>query len=243
MTATAPSKTLYVRNLNESVKLPILKQDLQTTFSQFGNVLNVIAHKNLRMRGQAFVVFEDLAGAEAALEQVRGFEYHGKKMDVQFAKSASDDTVVREQGEEAYEQHKKRRLEQKGISLNMAAIKGLEQRKAAEATNKAKRLQQTTQQPVRKPRPAAPPAAVQQHNPPNKVLFISNLPDTASKEDLIQIYGKFDGFREVRMVPGRKGIAFVEYDTEGQAGMARVNTSKLELHGNAVQVVFQRKIN
>jgi RNA recognition motif-containing protein len=116
MTAVAPSKTLYVRNLNESVKLPVLKQDLETTFSQFGNVLNVIAHKNLKMRGQAFVVFEDTAAAEAALAQVRGFEYHGKKMDVQFAKTPSDDTVLREQGEDAFEQHKKQRLEVKGSS-------------------------------------------------------------------------------------------------------------------------------
>ena len=114
MAAIVPSKTLYVRNLNESVKLPVLKQDLQTTFSQFGNVVNVIAHKNLKMRGQAFVVFDDLAAAEAALNKVRGFEYHGKQMDVQFAKTPSDDTVKREQGDDAFEQHKKRRLEIKG---------------------------------------------------------------------------------------------------------------------------------
>ena len=116
MAAIVPSKTLYVRNLNESVKLPVLKQDLQTTFSQFGNVVNVIAHKNLKMRGQAFVVFDDLAAAEAALNKVRGFEYHGKQMDVQFAKTPSDDTVKREQGDDAFEQHKKRRLENKGTT-------------------------------------------------------------------------------------------------------------------------------
>ena len=59
----------------------------------------------------------------------------------------------------------------------------------------------------------------------------------------MQIYGQYDGFREVRMVPGRKGIAFVEYDMEGQAGLARVNTLKLVLDGQQVQVTFQRKIN
>jgi RNA recognition motif-containing protein len=110
----APNNTLYIRNLNESVKLPILKQDLETTFSQFGTVINVVAHKNLKMRGQAFVVFDDLSAAQAALEKVRGFEYHGKKMDVQFAKSLSDDVVLREQSQEEFEQHKKRRLEAKG---------------------------------------------------------------------------------------------------------------------------------
>jgi len=115
----APNKTLYIRNLNESVKLPILKQDLQTTFSQFGNVINVVAHKNLKMRGQAFVVFEDMGAAQAALEKVRGFEYHGKKMDVQFARTLSDDVVVREQSQDDFEQHKKRRLDAKGTENHL----------------------------------------------------------------------------------------------------------------------------
>jgi U2 small nuclear ribonucleoprotein B'' len=113
------NKTLYVRNLNESVKLPVLKQDLETTFSQFGKVINVIAHKNLRMRGQAFVVFEDQSAAEAAQRAVQGFKYHEKEMQVQFAKTPSDDTVKRERGDEAYEQHKKQRLELKGTSSSM----------------------------------------------------------------------------------------------------------------------------
>jgi U2 small nuclear ribonucleoprotein B'' len=109
------TKTLYVRNLNESVKLPVLKQDLEETFSHFGKVVNVIAYKNIRMRGQAFVVFEDQSAAETALRAVQGFKYHEKEMQVQFAKTPSDDTIKRERGEEAYEEHKKRRLEIKGI--------------------------------------------------------------------------------------------------------------------------------
>lgn len=59
----------------------------------------------------------------------------------------------------------------------------------------------------------------------------------------MQVYSQFEGFREVRMVPGRKGIAFVEYDTEGQAGMAKVNTSKFVMEDRQVSVTYQRKIN
>jgi|SRR5579859_5333172 RNA recognition motif-containing protein len=108
------TNTLYIRNLNESIKLPVLKQDLQTTFSQFGKVIDVIAHKNIRMRGQAFVVFEDPDAAKAAQHGVQGFKYHDKEMQVQFAKTPSDATVKRESGEEAYQEFKKRRLERKG---------------------------------------------------------------------------------------------------------------------------------
>src|SRR5271156_2546668 len=101
----SPNKTLYVRNLDESIKLPILKQDLETIFSQFGTVLNVIAHKNLKMRGQAFIVFDDQKAAEKALGTVQEFPFHGKKMQVQYAKSQSDDTVKRDHTEEEFENH------------------------------------------------------------------------------------------------------------------------------------------
>jgi hypothetical protein len=109
-----PNKTLYVRNLDESIKLPILKQDLETIFSQFGRVLNVIAHKNIKMRGQAFIVFDDQVAAQRALGSVQQFPFHGKQMEVHYAKSQSDDTVKRERSEEEFEQHKKQRLEIKG---------------------------------------------------------------------------------------------------------------------------------
>ena len=252
MTAVAPNKTLYVRNLDESIKLPILKQDLQTIFSQFGTVINVIAHKNIRMRGQAFVVFADQLAAEKALEGVQEFPFHGKKMEVHYAKTQSDDTVKRERGEEEFEQHKKQRLQVKGASIFMEGrlLTGVEMKKAAEEAKKARQelapaaaaAAAAAAAQRKQPRPAQP-AIPSHHLPPNKVLFLQNLPDSTTKEQLVQIYGQFDGFREVRMVPGRKGIAFVEYDMEGQAGLARVNTAKLVLEDRQVSVTFQRKIN
>jgi U2 small nuclear ribonucleoprotein B'' len=247
MTAVAPNKTLYVRNLDESIKLPILKQDLQTIFSQFGTVVNVIAHKNIRMRGQAFIVFADQLAAEKALGGVQEFPFHGKKMEVHYAKSQSDDTVKRERGEEEFEKHKKQRLQVKGASIFMEdrLLTGLEMKKVAEEAKKARQAlpaSAVTAAQRKQPRPAQP-AIPSHHLPPNKVLFLQNLPDSTTKEQLIQIYGQFDGFREVRMVPGRKGIAFVEYDMEGQAGLARVNTAKLVLEDRQISVTFQRKIN
>jgi U2 small nuclear ribonucleoprotein B'' len=248
MTAVAPNKTLYVRNLDESIKLPILKQDLQTIFSQFGTVINVVAHKNIRMRGQAFIVFADQLAAEKALGGVQEFPFHGKKMEVHYAKTQSDDTIKRERGEEEFEQHKKQRLQVKGASVFMKGrlLTGIEMKKAAEEAKKARQAlpgAATAAAAQRKQSRPAQPAIPSHHLPPNKVLFLQNLPDSTTKEQLVQIYGQFDGFREVRMVPGRKGIAFVEYDMEGQAGLARVNTVKLVLEDRQVSVTFQRKIN
>jgi U2 small nuclear ribonucleoprotein B'' len=233
------NKTLYVRNLNEAVKLPILKQDLETTFSQFGNVINIIAHKNLRMRGQAFVVFDDQKAAEKAQQAVQGFSLHEKPIQVQFARTPSDDTIKRDRGNEEYEQHKRQRLENKGRKLR-GALMQIELKKAHEATDKARRNQPSA--PTKKTRPAQSHIPAQ-HLPPNKVLFLQSLHDSDTKETLVAIYIKFDGFREVRMVPGRKGIAFVEYDTEGQAGMAKAGTSKIVLEDRQISVTYQRKIN
>src|SRR5271170_1790949 len=115
-------------------------------------------------------------------------------------------------------------------------------RKEADAAMKARLTQPAPVAQAKKPRPAQP-TIPSHHLPPNKVLFLQNLPDSTTKEELVQIYSVFEGFREVRMVPGRKGIAFVEYDMEGQAGLARVNTAKLVLEDRQVSVTFQRKIN
>lgn len=47
--------------------------------------------------------------------------------------------------------------------------------------------------------------------PPNKILFIRQVPDDYGVEALTAIFSRYPGFKEVRTVPGRKGIAFVEY--------------------------------
>lgn len=57
------------------------------------------------------------------------------------------------------------------------------------------------------------------------------------------IFGRFEGFREVRLVPARKGLAFVEYESEAGAISAKENTAGMVL-GNAQQVIkvtYQRQ--
>lgn len=78
--APAPNSTLYVQNLNERIKVPVLKQSLEALFSTYGPVLSVVAHSNLRMRGQAFISFGDTDTATRALEEVNGFPLYGKGM-------------------------------------------------------------------------------------------------------------------------------------------------------------------
>jgi hypothetical protein len=47
-------------------------------FSQFGKVIDVVALKTYRLRGQAWVVFADVAAATSALRTMQGFPFFEK---------------------------------------------------------------------------------------------------------------------------------------------------------------------
>ena len=53
-----PIKCLYINNINEKVKLDVLKQTLNMVFSQYGTVEQIIASANLKKKGQAWVLFQ-----------------------------------------------------------------------------------------------------------------------------------------------------------------------------------------
>ena len=57
-----------------------MKKTLHMLFKNYGEVLDVVAHSNLRMRGQAFVSFESPEIARKALKEVRGFPLYSKPM-------------------------------------------------------------------------------------------------------------------------------------------------------------------
>jgi hypothetical protein len=60
--------------------IPVMKASLRGLFKSYGEVLDVVAHKNLRMRGQAFVSFETIDIAKKAAKEVRGFPLYSKPM-------------------------------------------------------------------------------------------------------------------------------------------------------------------
>lgn len=77
--------------------------------------------------------------------------------------------------------------------------------------------------------------------PPNKILFVQNVPDEYDVDALTSIFSRFDGFREIRLVPGRRGIAFVEYEAEQGAITARENTAGMNLGDTPIKVTYQRQ--
>lgn len=59
-------------------------------FATYGVILDIIALKTMKMRGQAHVVFRDIDSSTQAMRALQGFEFCGKEMNIQYAKGKSD---------------------------------------------------------------------------------------------------------------------------------------------------------
>ncbi|KAI9880409.1 MAG: U2 snRNP complex subunit msl1 [Pleopsidium flavum] len=86
----APNQTLYCTNLPDKLQKQDLRLSIYTLFSTYGPVLDVVALKTMKMRGQAHVVFRDVQASTQALRALQGFDFFGKEMKIQYAKSKSD---------------------------------------------------------------------------------------------------------------------------------------------------------
>ena len=93
------------------------------------------------------------------------------------------------------------------------------------------------------PGDAPPPKVPKPSNaPPSNVLFASNLPEDCSDMMLGILFQQYAGFKEVRMVPGNKGIAFVEFADETQASLARQGLDGFKLTPtDALSLVFAKR--
>ncbi|KAF5462478.1 hypothetical protein F2P56_018486 [Juglans regia] len=215
-TEVPPNVTIYINNLNEKIKLEELKKSLLAVFSQFGKILEVLAFKTLKHKGQAWVVFEDVSSASNALRQMQGFPFYDKPMRIQYAKTKSDiiakgdGTFVPRERRKRHDDKGKKKKEQHdanqaGMGLNPAY---------AGAYGATPALSQLPYPGSGKPMLPEGPA------PPNNILFVQNLPHETTPMMLQMLFYQYTGFKEVRMVETKPGIAFVEYGDEMQSTAA-----------------------
>ncbi|KAI9447729.1 hypothetical protein H4582DRAFT_1802372 [Lactarius indigo] len=91
-----PNTTLYINNLNDKINKDEIRSQLFALFTTYGKLIDVVATKTPKMRGQAFLVFTDLASATAALRACDGMAFYDKPMRISYAKSKSHATLRRE---------------------------------------------------------------------------------------------------------------------------------------------------
>lgn len=56
--------------------------------------------------------------------------------------------------------------------------------------------------------------------PPNKILFIHNVPEAVVRDDLDGLFRQYPGLIDVRVIPGRN-VAFVEFTDAASSATAR----------------------
>ncbi|XP_057439265.1 U1 small nuclear ribonucleoprotein A [Lotus japonicus] len=210
---TPQNNTIYINNLNEKIKIEELKKSLHAVFSQFGKILEVFAAKTLKHKGQAWVVFEDLSSASNALRQMQGFPFYDKPMRIQYAKAKSD--IIAKADGTFVPREKRKRHEDKGNKKrkdqNDANLAGMGLNPAYPGAYGATPI----------PYPGGLKSMVPEAPaPPNNILFIQNLPNETTPMMLQMLFLQYPGFKEVRMVETKPGIAFVEYGDEMQSTVA-----------------------
>ncbi|KAH7072847.1 hypothetical protein BKA63DRAFT_534524 [Paraphoma chrysanthemicola] len=85
-----PNRTLYVRGLPDKLAKDDLKRNLYMLFATYGVILDVVALKTMKMRGQAHVVFRDIDSSTQAMRALQGFTFFGKDMQIAYARGKSD---------------------------------------------------------------------------------------------------------------------------------------------------------
>jgi len=165
------------------------------------------------MRGQAWVVFDELPSATRAQREMSNFLFFGKPMRVTFAKAKSD-VIAKLDG--SFQQRQKRKAgddgrPKKGTAGQPAAKKA----RVAQPANAAAASAAAT------PAASAAPSASSNEPPPppHRILFVENLPPQANDMALSMLFQQHPGFTEARVIGG-KGVAFVEFVETHQAAQA-----------------------
>lgn len=78
---------------------------------------------------------------------------------------------------------------------------------------------------------------------PNKILFIQNIPQGIGQEQITTAFRQFPQLVEVRMIPNRPDLAFVEYESEQAANTARAALDRYEMlpGSQPIRVLFARR--
>ncbi|KAJ3065305.1 hypothetical protein HDU98_011330 [Podochytrium sp. JEL0797] len=235
-TFVKPSQTLYVRNVCDKASKIELKTSLYHLFAQHGPVIDVVYKKTAATRGQAFVVFRDVASATAAMRALQGFPFFERALKIEYAKAKSSAVSLLE-GRVAPPKRN-------GAAAAAAPVQ------AEDNDNEDEDNEQESKDPSNKRAREDEPAANgddkkrktaeveeeedddvdmeeddddEDENPASKILFLTHLPSqiTSSSDALTTLFKDYAGFKEVRLIPGKSDLAFVEYSTLDQAAEAK----------------------
>ena len=222
-----PNPTLYLSNIDWSIKKALLKRSLLALFSRHGKVMEVIclrgnAGGGRPLRGQAWVIFESLSAATAALEAERGFIFFGRPLMVNYAKEVSD-RIAKRDGTYGAKTKEKRAAKRK---LEDAAGGDGGASKSAKLSNDAGGVTASVSDPstlVGGQQSSVPPSSQSTaeslaSSTPSSLLLARNLPTECNDMMLAMLFRQYSGYKEVKMIG--EGNATIEFGTENEATSA-----------------------
>jgi RNA recognition motif-containing protein len=237
-----PNQTLYVNNLNEKIKKDELKKALYLVFSAYGNIVEINVSTTYRMRGQAWVVFDQLSSATRAQRELQNFLFFGKPMRITFARAKSD-TIARLDGTYAQRAKRKQAPDDKDLTKPRKGGPVAKKAKKDGGEKKAKAAAAAAAAPAA-PAPAAPvaaPASLEPPPPPHRILFVEQLPAAATDLMLGMLFQQYPGFKEARVIPGKQ-VAFVEFAEVEQAATAMDALQGFKItQQNLMKITFAKK--
>ncbi|BFU22500.1 U1snRNP-specific protein, putative [Entamoeba histolytica HM-1:IMSS-B] len=190
------SCTLYINNLDQSIKPNRIRDSLNTVFGAYGNVLQVCVRKSLKMRGQAFVIYDTKESAQFAMESLQNHELFDRPMHINYSKVESD-IIVKKQGKEITRERKPKQIK-------VQIEKTLEHEESPINQDIEKKESNETKLPPNSPTKYT-----------NNRLFIKSVPQNVSKQRLEELFKQQEGFVEVRYIVIKgNAVAFIEFKDE-----------------------------
>ena len=230
-----PCETLYIKNLNEKIKIDELKEALNKEFSQYGEIIEIRVRNTIRLKGQAFISFKTKEESSKAKKNLNDKLFLNKKLIIEFAKTPSD-SILLLQGKLTNNQKKIKDLSRKRKRDEFYEnLKNEIEKEKINNVNNNEMIINAKDSNENEISIKINPEEV------NKSLFVQGLKNSVTNQMLIDLFNSLSGFKEVKYFP-TKGICFVEYDTVENATNALLKYDKFDLGNDCIlRVSFSKK--
>ncbi|RXW25288.1 hypothetical protein EST38_g569 [Candolleomyces aberdarensis] len=201
--SSQPNSTLYINNLNDKITKDELKSQLYALFSTYGRIIDIVALKGQRMKGQAFLVFSDLAGATTAMRACEGMLFYEKPMRIAYAKTKSYATLSREDpnfvppnsvNASSVLQNGKRGREEDAGEQRQA-----KREKSDDDSDEEMEIEDEDDAPSKQETFASPTSIPQQVHQPSSRLLCTNLPQEVTNDVLSVLFQQYQGFQTTQV--------------------------------------------
>ena len=165
------------------------------------------------LRGQAWIIYDHVSSATAALQAEQGFIFFGRDLKLAYAKEKSD-RVAKLDGTYVSKDRREKRAREE----------------ASAAVEASKKVKLETADPTAAETSVADPSSLVAEGSgvksestvtdgtPSNILFANSLPKDCNELMLSCLFRSYAGYKEVR-IP-RPGLAFIEFEEEAHATVA-----------------------